>query len=85
MKILTYDEALEKSANKDWFKGFYKKDEICNDLEVNQINELANKFKVNPLSSYFETKEDIMLQKEYFESVILDLEELLEEEMGIEQ
>ncbi len=77
MKILKYSEALENAKNKDWFKNFYKEDEICSDSEVEQINELALKFKTNPLSEYFETKEDIMLQKEYFETTISDLEEML--------
>ena len=79
MRILKYSEALEKARNKDWFRNFYKEDEICSDIEVDQINDLASKFKINPLSDYFETKEDIMLQKEYYETTISDLEEMLEE------
>ena len=79
MKILKYSEALLNAKNKDWFRNFYKEDEICSDIEVDQINDLASKFKINPLSDYFETKEDIMLQKEYYETTISDLEEMLEE------
>lgn len=79
MKILKYSEALLNATNKDWFKSFYKEDEICSDIEVDHINDLASKFKTNPLSDYFETKEDIMLQKEYYETTISDLEEMLEE------
>lgn len=75
MKILTYDEALEKASNKDWFKNFYKREEILSDEEVKKINDLANKINPNPLAEYFEDDHDILLQKEYYEDL---LEELLE-------
>ena len=75
MKILTYDEALEKASNKDWFKGFYKKEEILSNDEVKRINELADKVSPNFLAEYFEDDHDILLQKEYYEDL---LEELLE-------
>ncbi len=80
MKILKYDEALSRASNPTWFQNFYKREEICSDTEVDNINNLANKFKVNPLSDYFECKEDIMLQKEYYLDTISDLESMLEEE-----
>ena len=79
MRILKYSEALQNAKNKDWFRNFYKEEEICSDIEVENINNLASKFKTNPLCDYFETKENIMLQKEYYETTISDLEEMLEE------
>ena len=69
MKILTYEEALQRSDNQDWFKTFYKKEEIASDEDVKKINSLASQ---NPqlLEEYFEDNEDILLQKEYVEDLI---------------
>lgn len=77
MKILTYNEGLERASNKDWFVKFYKVEDICSDDEVRQINELASKINPNPLPEYFEMDEDIMLQKEYFEDLLEELNELV--------
>ena len=76
MKILTYDEGLERASNKDWFKNFYKREDYCSDLEVKTINEMVSKMDVNPLSDYFEMDEDIMLQKEYYDDLLAYLSEM---------
>lgn len=73
--ILTYDEALEKAANKDWFKSFYKREDLASDSEVNQINTLVKEIGEDVLFDYFEIKEDMVLQKEY----VLDLLDYLED------
>lgn len=54
MKLLTYDEALEKAENKNWFVEFYKKDEVCTDLEVAQANELAESISATCLKEFLE-------------------------------
>ena len=73
--ILTYDEALKRASNPDWFKSFYNKDELASDEEVLQINNLVKEVGEDKLFEYFEIKEDMVLQKEY----VLDLIEYLEE------
>ena len=73
--ILTYDEALEKAENKDWFKSFYKREDLASDSEVNQINTLVKELGEDVLFDYFEIKEDMVLQKEY----VLDLLDYLED------
>ena len=78
MKILTYDEALNKADNPTWFKSFYKRDEICSDDEVKLINDRIKKYKINPLLEYIKIREDFMLQKDYFEDVIAYLDEIEE-------
>ncbi len=74
MKILTYDEALEKSDNKDWFKTFYKKEEIASDDECKLINSLASQNN-QLLIDYFEDDSDILLQKEYVDDLVEYLRE----------
>lgn len=76
--ILTYDEALKKANNPDWFKSFYKKEDLASDDEVLKINNLVKEVGEDKLFEYFEIKEDMVLQKEY----VLDLIEYLEELKG---
>ena len=76
--ILTYDEALKKANNPDWFKSFYNKDDLANDEEVLKINNLVKEVGEDKLFEYFEIKEDMILQKEY----VLDLIEYLEDIKG---
>lgn len=73
--ILTYDEALEKAENKDWFKSFYKREDLASNSEVNQINTLVKELGEDVLFDYFEIKEDMVLQKEY----VLDLLDYLKD------
>lgn len=73
--ILTYDEGLKKASNPDWFKSFYKKEDLASDEEVLQINTLVKEVGEDILFEYFEIKEDMVLQKEY----VLDLIEYLED------
>ncbi|MCR5231816.1 MAG: hypothetical protein K6B64_04130 [Acholeplasmatales bacterium] len=76
--ILTYDEALKKANNPDWFKSFYKKEDLASDDEVLKINNLVKEVGEDKLFEYFEIKEDMVLQKEY----VLDLIEYLDELKG---
>ncbi|RIA77788.1 hypothetical protein EI71_00942 [Anaeroplasma bactoclasticum] len=78
--ILKYDEALEKAENKDWFKSFYKREDLASDSEVNQINTLVKELGEDVLFDYFEIKEDMVLQKEY----VLDLLDYLEDVNRVE-
>lgn len=32
--ILTYDEGFKRASNPEWFKSFFKRDEIATDEEV---------------------------------------------------
>lgn len=73
--ILTYDEALQKSSNPEWFKSIYKKDEIASDSEVLEINNLVKEVGEEALFDYFSIKEDLFIQKEY----VLDLIDYLED------
>lgn len=73
--ILKYDEALEKAENKDWFKCFYKREDLASDSEVKEINTLVKELGEDVLFDYFEIKEDMVLQKEY----VLDLLDYLED------
>ena len=57
--ILTYDEALNRADNKEWFKQFYKREEIISDEEVKEINELVLKAGEKALQDYFEIKDDM--------------------------
>ena len=61
--ILTYDEALNLAENKDWFKSFYKKEDLASDDEVLQINTLVKELGEDVLFDYFEIKEDMVLPK----------------------
>ncbi len=66
MKLLTYDEALAQAQNKDWFKGFYNRDEILSDDLVKEVNELAESIGPNTLSDYFEQDKDLLLFAMYY-------------------
>ena len=68
--ILTYDEALNRADNKEWFKQFYKREEIISDEEVKEINELVLKTGEKALQDYFEIKDDMFLQREYKDDLI---------------
>ena len=68
--ILTYDEALNRTDNKEWFKQFYKREEIISDEEVKEINELVLKAGEKALQDYFEIKDDMFLQREYKDDLI---------------
>ncbi|MCR5706305.1 MAG: hypothetical protein K6G48_05885 [Acholeplasmatales bacterium] len=68
--ILTYDEALNRADNKEWFKQFYKREEIISDDEVKEINALVLKAGEKALQDYFEIKDDMFLQKEYKDDLI---------------
>jgi hypothetical protein len=78
--ILKYDEALEKAENKDWFKSFYKREDLASDSEVNQINTLVKELGEDVLFDYVEIKEAMVLQKEY----VLDLLDYLEDVNRVE-
>lgn len=80
--ILKYDEALAKADNKEWFKSFYKRDEVSDDDTVDEINDLVKKLGGNQvLINYFEIKEDMILLKIY-EDDLFDYLYDLEEEKG---
>ena len=68
--MLTYDEALNRADNKEWFKQFYKREEIISDEEVKEINELVLKAGEKALQDYFEIKDDMFLQREYKDDLI---------------
>ena len=68
--ILTFDEALNRADNKEWFKQFYKREEIISDEEVKEINELVLKAGEKALQDYFEIKDDMFLQREYKDDLI---------------
>ena len=68
--ILTYDEALKRAENPDWFKSFYKKEDLASDIDVEKINTLVKELGENILFDYFEIKEDMVLQKEYVEDLL---------------
>ncbi len=68
--ILKYDEALEKSSNPNWFLATYKREEICSDDEVLEINELVKEVGEKYLFDYFCISEDMFLQKEYKDDLI---------------
>lgn len=68
--ILTYDEALNRADNKEWFKQFYKREEIISDEEVKEINALVLKAGEKALQDYFEIKDDMFLQREYKDDLI---------------
>jgi hypothetical protein len=78
--ILKYDEALEKAENKDWFKSFYKREDLASDSELNQINTLVKELGEDVLFDYVEIKEAMVLQKEY----VLDLLDYLEDVNRVE-
>lgn len=73
--ILKYEEALKKATNQDWFKQFYKPEDLASDDEVEQINSLAKEVGISYLDEYLEMKDDMVLQKEYVEDLIEYLED----------
>jgi len=77
--ILTYDEALKRAENPDWFKSFYKKEDLASDIDVEKINTLVKELGENILFDYFEIKEDMVLQKEYVEDLLDYLNEIKSE------
>ena len=68
--ILTYDEGLERSDNKEWFKSFFKREDLASDSKVKLINDLANEVGINFLNEYLEDDEDIALQDIYADDLI---------------
>ena len=70
--ILTYDEGFKRASNPEWFKSFFKRDEIATDEEVKKINELALEVGL----SYLEEDRDVILQREYVADLISYLEEV---------
>lgn len=77
--ILTYDEALKRAENPDWFRSFYKKEDLASDIDVEKINTLVRELGENILFDYFEIKEDMVLQKEYVEDLLDYLNEIKSE------
>ena len=76
MKLLTYDEALNNADNKEWFKNFYNREEVCSDEEVKEANELASSISAKCLEEYFGTKEDTLLLAMYYDNLMDYLEDL---------
>lgn len=74
--ILTYDEGFKRASNPEWFKSFFKRDEIATDEEVKKINELALKVGLSYLKEYLEEDRDVILQREYVADLISYLEEV---------
>ena len=69
MRILKYSEALKRANNPDWFIYTYKEEEICNDIEVDEINKLVDEVSDRALIVYFGFNDDLMLQKEYYDDL----------------
>lgn len=74
--ILTYDEGFKRASNPEWFKSFFKRDEIVTDEEVKKINELALEVGLSYLKEYLEEDRDVILQREYVADLISYLEEV---------
>lgn len=74
--ILTYDEGFKRASNPEWFKSFFKRDEIATDEEVKKINELALEVGLSYLKEYLEEDRDVILQREYVVDLISYLEEV---------
>lgn len=74
--ILTYDEGFKRASNPEWFKSFFKRDEIATDEEVKKINELALEVGLLYLKEYLEEDRDVILQREYVADLISYLEEV---------
>jgi KaiC/GvpD/RAD55 family RecA-like ATPase len=82
--ILKYEEALKKDSNKEWFKSFYKKDEVSSDDTVNEINELVNELGGNQiLTNYFEISDDMILLKMYEDDLLDYLYDLKDEKATV--
>ena len=69
MRILKYSEELKRANNTDWFINTYKEEEICNDIEVDEINKLVDEVSDKALIVYFGFNDDLMLQKEYYDDL----------------
>ena len=81
MRILKYSEALKRANNPDWFINTYKEEEICNDIEVDEINKLVDEVSDRALIVYFGFNDDLMLQKEYYDDLydfLLDVKDGIE-------
>lgn len=76
--ILTYDEGIIRATNPEWFKSFFKREDIASDEEVKKINSLVNEVGISYLDEYLEDDSDIILQKDY----VYDLIEYLEQVKG---
>lgn len=76
--ILTYDEGIKRATNPEWFKSFFKREDIASDEEVKKINSLVNEVGISYLDEYLEDDSDIILQKDY----VYDLIEYLEQVKG---
>lgn len=76
MKLLTYDEALERAENKNWFINFYSKDEVCTDEEVREANELASSISATCLKDFFGEDADVLLLNIYYDNLMDYLEDL---------
>lgn len=74
--ILTYDEGFKRASNPEWFKSFFKRDEIATDEEIKKINELALEVGLSYLKEYLEEDRDVILQREYVADLIPYLEEV---------
>lgn len=74
--ILTYDEGFKRASNPEWFKSFFKRDEIATDEEVKKINGLALEVGLSYLKEYLEEDRDVILQREYVADLISYLEEV---------
>lgn len=74
--ILTYDEGFKRASNPEWFKSFFKRDEIATDEEVKKINELALEVGLSYLKEYLKEDRDVILQREYVADLISYLEEV---------
>ncbi len=68
--ILTYEEGLMRSLNKEWYKSFFKKEDLASDEKVNLINSLAKEVGINYLNEYLEDDEDMVLQDIYADDLI---------------
>lgn len=77
--ILKYNEALAKATNPNWFKSFYKQEDLASDSDVDKINELVKQLGEQVLFDYFEIKEDMVLQAIYVDDLLDYLYDLLEE------
>ena len=76
MKLLTYDEALDRAENKNWFINFYSKDEVCTDQEVREANELARSISATCLKDFFGEDADVLLLNIYYDNLMDYLEDL---------
>lgn len=82
--ILKYSEAMNRAENKEWFKSFYKENEVSNDETVDEINDLVKELGGNEiLYNYFDIKDDILLLKIYEDDLLDYLYDLKEEKNSV--